>query len=665
MVTTIIIAVLLLFLAYLWAIYVPHRIQPLAKDAGFGMFSLTYRKLKLQKIPVRYLFKQYVRAAAVNIKLNFDDLSEYYLIYQNKTEDIVTVLIRAKRAGVRVSINELEKFEISGGNPEQLVEALKVVKNANIDISRDVLETHSLYGSNIDTFVEIILRAKKANLELNVQNLVEENFSDDDMKKIVNILIRAQKAGLYITEQEARVRKKSFEENTFADIRISQKGIFEHYRANIDIEKYVNAMIMAKKAGLEIDKDTLNIHYLTDGDMEKLVSTMIKAEKAELKLTQKELVQHNIEGRDIGNIVKNIIKAKQAELDISADELIDFHRIKGDTEAFIKALIIDKKSHLGIGKKELEDHFLAGADVIEYVKSVEIIESDKDLGISRDDLNSHYLKGGNILKTLYAILYARKNNIPINPSLALKFDLIAGFDIDEIVRWAVNPQILAVEPAPTVVTKDGVQVSPKLNVTVRGKIDLFIRGSREKTLFGRINEAVAEEIPKYDSYKYVLKNLNDISNNVYKRLSGQTEVKSEEGKNKFESEEKYNKLNEKEMKLNESSAYEILDIKVYDIEVGKDTLANFKIQHSEHEKELAEIHLHQRIAIAEAEEAEAKVRLINAKAKVQEGMAEAFKKGKFNFKDYQKEKHIFGSFDDEEKGYGQSKKKHRPDNKEH
>ena len=641
------ITVLIIVLFLIIYLRVPYDVWPLASNAGFFRFSIKYRILLYHKIPVDFILKQFVRAEEVNVNLKFEDLKDYFLSTDEaQTISMVNVLIKAKRAGVRITIDELEKFEISGGNVDQLVSALKVVKNADIDISRDVLETHSIYGGNIEIFVEIMLRSKKAGLDLNLQGLVEENLTDQDMKLIVDVLIRAKKADLYVSENDLSNLKES-EKSEFADLRISQKTILEHFRAKIDIDKYVNAMIKAKKAGVEIDKEALNIHYLTDGDMEKLVTTMIRAEKAGIEITQKDLVKNNLEGRDVGIVVKYIIKAKQAGIELLPEELIEFHRVDGNPADFVNALILAKKFKLSIGKKELIDHHLAGANIIEYVMARNIINNNKELNISVEMLNNHYLKGGSLLKVLNAILYAQKNNVPINTATAFALDLIEKYNITDIVNWAVNPEVFDVQPYTKIVTKDGIQITLKTRVTVRGKADLFVRGSRTEVLFARINEATAEEIPKYESHKELLKSLNVVADNVFRKLTGQTKSIPIEGMNKFEAEEHFNAMNDKEKKLNQSSAYEVLDIKIYDIIVGEDTLAEHRIRSAKHNSELADIHAKEHAHHAHGEEVDAKIRLINAKAKLQEGMADAFKNGNFDLKAYQTEKHIFDSFEDE------------------
>lgn len=647
--------VIILAVFFMAFIYVPPKLQTSAKNAGLSRFSINYGILKLQGINVEFILDQYVKATQVHVPLTLKDLKEYHLRYPKNTENMINVLIRAKRSGVKTDINKLETFELAGGNSAQLVAAQKDIKNADINVSREILETHSLYGGSIKTFVEILLRAKKANLELNLQKLVEENLSDEDMRKIVNTLIKIKKAGLYITPDELKKEHEAHpaKENEKFDLRISQQSLLEHFRAGIDIEKYAAAMITAKKAGIEIDKDALNIHYLTDGDVEKLVSTMIKAEKAGLQLSQKEISEHNIEGRDIGKIIKNLIKAHQAGLDLSIEEMVEYYRLSGDSEDLVIALIKDKEEHLGIGKKELEDHFLAGADVLSYVKAREILKNQPDFGLSVEEINSHYLKGGNVLKCLFAIMYARKNDININPGLVLKIDLIPGKDIDEITEWAVNPSILNVDPPAKVIAKDGIQIIPKLRVTVRGKFDNYLKGSRETILFGRVNEALTYEVSQFGSYKEVLNNLDKISDNILRRLSGKMRIPERTDINKFELEDEIQAANQKEIHLNKSSALELLDIKIYDIEIGEDTLAKYKTEHAEHETHLAEIHFRERITKAQAEEAEARVQLLKAKAKLQHDMAEGFKNGSLKYSDYQKDKLLFES-DEKKKSHGGS-----------
>ena len=57
-----------------WMLFIPNKIRPLAKNAGFKTFSHRYRLMVLQNIPVEELLNLYIKAKEVNVLLDFDDL---------------------------------------------------------------------------------------------------------------------------------------------------------------------------------------------------------------------------------------------------------------------------------------------------------------------------------------------------------------------------------------------------------------------------------------------------------------------------------------------------------------------------------------------------------------------------------------------------------------
>ncbi len=631
------------------------------QQAGLKWFQASRQalnlRLKVKKSSAKFIAIQYLKAKEAKVNLELKDLRNYHWHTGNnkeKTENIVQILIGAKRSNIKTDIEKLGKFENSGGNPAKLIEAQKNIKNASLDIPINVLETLSMSGGDITVFVKILLKAQKANLELDLPKLVNENLSDENMDKVVNVLIKALKAGLFIThKEEANIQDKN---TGIIDLRISQKNILDHLRVGIDIEKYISAMIIAKKAGISIDKEALDIHYLTNGDMEKLVKTFIKAEKSGLDLNQKEISEYNIEGRDIGSLIKNLIKARQAGLNLSLDEIIEYYRMKGDASEFINALIRDKEQNLGIGKKELGDHFSAGVNLKDYIKVREILKNSPDIDLSTEEINNHYLKGGNIAACVFAILYAKQHNLNISPQAILATDLLPNLDVNKMLEWAVNPQTKEVTPCIPIVTKDGIQVIPKLKVSLRGIISNYYRGSNEEVLFERINEALTHEIAKCNNHHEVLNNLSVIAKKIQIRLAGKLKtIDNISSGNKFEIEDEIEAANQKEILLNKSSKYEILDIKIYDLEIGKDTLAEHKIHHAKHEAHLAEIHYKERIIKAQAEKEEAEAQLVKSKVALQKGMAEALKNGTFNYSQYQKDRLLFEENDNAHQRHGHEK----------
>jgi uncharacterized protein YqfA (UPF0365 family) len=218
-----------------------------------------------------------------------------------------------------------------------------------------------------------------------------------------------------------------------------------------------------------------------------------------------------------------------------------------------------------------------------------------------------------------------------------------------VVKWAVHPQIIKIDPI-TVITKDGFEIKLWVNVMVRGRVEQYFRGSREEVLTSRVNEAVVKEIELKNSYREVLESLNEIAEKLFKRLT--VRMKAEEFP-ELDAEE-IQLSNEKEAKLNEGSAFEILDINIPNIEMGKDALAQIKKEMADLEKILAKTESDKRKSTAIAQELEAKAKLIEAEAELQRGMAHAFKEGKMDTKEYHKKK----IFEDQELLSYVEKKKH-------
>ena len=58
--------------------YIPNELHTAAKKAGFGKFSLRFLILKLQKIPVNYLFTENEKLVDKNIHIEFDELKNIW-----------------------------------------------------------------------------------------------------------------------------------------------------------------------------------------------------------------------------------------------------------------------------------------------------------------------------------------------------------------------------------------------------------------------------------------------------------------------------------------------------------------------------------------------------------------------------------------------------------
>ena len=236
------------------------------------------------------------------------------------------------------------------------------------------------------------------------------------------------------------------------------------------------------------------------------------------------------------------------------------------------------------------------------------MQTEKFDTINQEDIKDHFIKGGNAAIVLESLLYAKANNTELSPSVLFKIDLVDSNNLQDIIKKAIVPyEIDLPEESPTVL-QDGIQIIPKIRLSVKNNINSNPSYIDETSYFNNINDIITSELLNFKLYQDVLSNLKNIVTNTLNQI--------------YSIEKK-----------TENIPYFVTNFKIIDIDINSDTLANLKQNQNK------------------ANEEEAKIQLLNAKAKLQENMSEALKNGSMSFKDYQKEKHIFGTFDNDELPY--------------
>lgn len=81
----------------------------------------------------------------------------------------------------------------------------------------------------------------------------------------------------------------------------------------IKVAMIVDAYITAKKAGLDVDIETLETHYMAKGDVIKVVNALISAHSANIGLTTQTAMAIDLAGRDVLNAVKVSVNPKVIE----------------------------------------------------------------------------------------------------------------------------------------------------------------------------------------------------------------------------------------------------------------------------------------------------------------------------------------------------------------
>ena len=525
-------------------------------------------------------------------------------------ENSAKALIKAHQAGLRISLDELEVYFGMNGDVEKTVDILLKARHLGFDITLDDLEKFNVAGGDIENTLINLINAKKAGLKIKLEDLEKYHLLGGNIEQVVKALIKAHQEGLEISI------------HNLSDY-LSQGG---------DVDVVVNALIKLHQENIDdITLIELSEFYASGGDVEKLVLDLLKAHQSGIKIKLSTLKSFKAQGGDIGKLINVLLKAHNYELNLDIADLQKLARIGVDLDKAFTAFKLAKRTNINITKEELLELQNAGGDMFTYVKAYSIAKR-LNMDIQKEQLESDVVEGRQVLKVIFAMLYAKKEGVELTYNKGIRLDK-DGHDIAEVVQWAINPQIINIEPI-TIISQDAIAIKLNINITVRGIIAQYLRGSKEKVLNDRVNEAAIKEVERFKTHQEVLESLNNISERICRRLTGTIEkdefpeLDADEIKNS----------NEKETKLNSGSAFEILDVNIPNVEMGKDAYSDIRKEKAELDKIVAKTEAEKRKTTALAKEYEAKTKLIEAEAELQRGMAEAFKKGKLNTKEYYKKK---------------------------
>jgi len=519
-------------------------------------------------------------------------------------------LIKAQQAGLNIRFVDLEVYFGMNGDIEKTVDILLKARHLGFEIELEDLEKFIVAGGDIQTTLTHLIDAKNAGLKLELKELEKYLLLGGNIGEVVNALIRAHQEGITA---------------------LTIKGLSEYLSQGGNVNDIVNAIIKLRQENIDIPLVELNSFRAAGGDINQLTLGLLKAKQAGVKINMAKLRSFLAQGGDINKLITVLIKTRSANIDLTIEDYEQLSRIGADIMKVFVTFKIAKRAKISIEKEKLIELQVAGGDMFAYIKTLSIAKRLK-LDINPEELEADVIDNRNVLKVTFAVLYALKEGVDLDYKKAIRLDR-EGHDVAEVVQWAVNPQVISIEPK-SVLSKDGISMKLFANITIRGKVAMYLRGSRNDVLSDRVNEAVIKEVETVASYKEVLSSLNRIAYKVRKRLTGSVEIEDFPELDKEEVQE----TNEKEIRLNEGSAYEILDINIPNLEIGEDAYAEIKKEHAEINKIIAKTESEQREALAKAQELEAKAKLIEAEAKLNEGMAHAFKKGRMDTKEYHKQK---------------------------
>lgn len=250
-------------------------------------------------------------------------------------------------------------------------------------------------------------------------------------------------------------------------------------------------------------------------------------------------------------------------------------------------------------------------DVASVVKSYIFAKKSK-LDISLNDIEKMITAGGDINNIIKALNFAKSANINLDYNLASTIEL-SSHDVFSAVQDSIMSKVEAIEGI-TGITQDNVEIIATAKISVRLNLNNYVDGTGIEDLKGTVGAWIMENISKQTSYKALIKEPNVI---LLKNLDL-----------KF---------------ISKKSMYEILDINISNINIGRDLNLERELKGAEKEKIYAQIEA-ERIRNAEeikeikmkAKTEEMKAAVLQAEAEVPLALSEAIKEGRFSVMDYYK-----------------------------
>lgn len=505
----------------------------------------------------------------------------YFLYYANKGRLNYNLRYDAEKYDMELpTLGDRWRLARRGRDPQKIIEACIKAKKKGIVVTMSSMEFLVTKDRDLDKYIKALRLAKNSQLDIEVKKLAKHEDDGGDIMEYVEIMRHARNADLLINDEN-----------------LSKMHLF-----GVNFKAYIKSLAKMKHANLHLtDEDLADIiQHSLDGDVfDEIVKALIKAQKKDLYISNITYNNYNEEER-------------LQQLSISLHEMLQLKATQKDVDLndYVEALSLVKEQNLPVKKTDLKDFILLGKMVTIYVKAIGMLPMYKDdPAITAKSLKTHLLRGGNPLFVLLAYNIAKKQGLE-NPFMLLTLIDLNHPDknVYAVARKSDNPDIEVITSETTeskedkayskrvltIVTKDGVELMPLVVVKTRLKLANVLAGSGKEILFERILEAVTTEFEAMDNHKEILMNRSEVARRVHSRIL-------------------------LEENFNSNSAYELLEVSIPKIKVGKDIYAELK----HHEAELEAHHIK---AIAEA--------------RLDEALAEAIRKGSVNTNELLK-RHIY------------------------
>lgn len=277
--------------------------------------------------------------------------------------------------------------------------------------------------------------------------------------------------------------------------------------------------------------------------------------------------------------MKNYFTAIFSGAYIPTFRLISIKNRKLDVASVVNAYIMAKKSKVQVGLKDIEALILSGGDPVNVISAMNM---------------------------------AKHANSNLDFAVASAIEL-STHNVVDIVSQSINSKVVEIADI-AAFAQDDIELKVKTRMSVKINLTKYKDGLGIEDLKGTINSWILENIAKAKSYKDILREPNkSLLSNLDFRV------------------------------VTQKSMYNIIDINISAVEVGRDLNIEREVKSAEKERIFAQIEAERRKNAEEIKEIrqrtkteEMKSAVLEAEADVPKALSEAIKEGRFNVMDYYK-----------------------------
>ncbi len=250
--------------------------------------------------------------------------------------------------------------------------------------------------------------------------------------------------------------------------------------------------------------------------------------------------------------------------------------------------------------------------VVSNIVNSYVMAKKSKLNISLKEIESLSLSGGDVVAVLTALNLAKNSGINLSFERASAIEL-ASQDVLQNVKDSISSKVINVDNI-RAFTQDGIEIIVELKLSIKLCLERFINGLGIEDLKSTASAWMLENISKTKDHKIILKEPN-------KALLSNLDLRV----------------------LTQKSMFNVLDVNISNVEIGRNLNAEKELQSAEKEKVYASIEAERRKNAEEIKEIrmrakteEMKSTVLEAEADVPRAISQAIREGRFSVMDYYK-----------------------------